>query len=236
VISEAASKGATLDEGLVKLIKDAAGLATAGQHAAAAAAIEQVRSSSRSVAALPTLLNSLGAEHLRAGNVGEARKAFEEVLTSDPSNRTAWEGLRRLPDSALKPIKLVNFSSEYYGAAGLVDGNPNTGWVSGNGNFPQSFVFELPVESDVSELSFNNVSSNEPEQSSKEVEISSSVDSATAGFEVVTKATLAQGEIGQGVRLKSPTRARWIKLRILSNYGHPSRTQLGDVQIVGKPR
>jgi hypothetical protein len=237
VISEATSKGTTLDEALVKLIKDAAGLATAGQHAAAAAAIEQVRSSSRSAASLPTLLNGLGAEHLRAGNTGEARKAFEEVLATDPSNRTAWEGLRRLPSNPLKAIKVVNFSSEYYGstASALVDGNPNTGWVSANGNFPQSFVFELPVESDVSELSFNNVSRNEPEQASKDVEISSSTESATAGFDVVTKATLAQGEIGQGVRLKSPTRARWIKVRILSNYGHPGYTQLGDVQIVGKP-
>src|SRR5690349_11812711 len=68
VISEAASKGATLDETVVKMIKDATGLASSGQHAAAAARIEQVRSSSRDAAALPSLLNGLGAEHLAAGN------------------------------------------------------------------------------------------------------------------------------------------------------------------------
>ena len=50
---------------------------------------------------------------------------------------------------------------------------PNTGWVSANGNLPQSFVFELPVEFEVSELSFNNVSRSEPEQASKDVEIRS---------------------------------------------------------------
>jgi hypothetical protein len=238
VISEAASRGTTLDESVIKLIKDAAGLASAGQHAAAAARIEEVRSSSRSVAALPSLLNGLGAEYLRSGSTREARKAFEEVLAADPSNRTAWEGLRRLPDSPLQGIKVVNFSSAYYGTSAeqLVDGDPNTGWRSMNGNLPQSFVFELPVESDISELSFNNVSANEPEQASRDLEISSSIDSPTAGFDVVTKATLVKGEIGQGVRLRSPIRARWIKLRILSNHGHPGATQLGDVQIIGRPR
>ena len=238
VISEATSAGTTLDEGLIKLIKDAAGLATSGQHAAAAAKIEQVRSASREVAALPSLINGLGAEHLAAGNTEQARKAFEDVIARDPSNRVAWEGLRRLPANPIKGIKVANFSSEYPGfyAAALVDDNPNSGWSSANGNLPQSFVFELPVESDVSELSFNNMSRNAPNQASKDVDVSFSSESATSGFEVVTKATLAQGEIGQGVRLKSPARARWIKLRILSNYGHPDYTQLGDVLIVGKPR
>lgn len=238
VISEAASKGATLDETVVKMIKDATGLATSGQHAAAAARIEQVRSSSREAAALPSLLNGLGAEHLAAGNSDQARKAFEQVLATDPSNRVAWEGLRRLPDSPLKGITVVNFSSEYFGGSAqqLVDGNPNSGWSSANANFPQSFVFELGVESTISELSFNNVSKNEPEQASKEIEISFSTESATSGFKSATKATLAQGEIGQGVRLSSPTSARWVKLRILSNYGHPGYVQLGDVVINGKPK
>ncbi len=237
VMTEATSKGATLDEGLVKLIKDATGLASAGQHAAAAAIIEQVRSSSREAATLPSLLNGLGAEHLAAGNIEQARKAFDEVIANDPSNRVAWEGMRRLPARPLKGIKVVNFSSEYFSGSArqLVDGDPNTGWCSANGNFPQTFVFELPVESVVSELSFNNVSRSDPEQATKDVEISFSTDSATAGFEGATKATLAQGEIGQGVGLRSPARARWIKLRILSNHGHPGYVQLGDVQIVGKP-
>jgi hypothetical protein len=239
VVNEAAGKGVTLDEGLIKLINEAVSLSSASQHAAAAAKIEQVRASSSSVSALPSLLNSLGAEQLRAGNADAARKAFEEVLAADSSNRTALDGLHRLPAGPLKGIKVVNFSSEYhsgYGPGKLVDDNPSGGWISGNGNFPQSFVFELPVESDVSELSFNNVSNDQPEQASKDVEISFSTDSPTAGFEVVGKVALANGEIGQGVRLSGQTRARWIKLRILSNYGHKGYTQLGDVQIIGRPR
>jgi hypothetical protein len=238
VISEASSAGATLDEGMIKLIKDAAGLASSGQHAAAAARIEQVRASSREAAALPSLLNGLGAEHLAAGNIEEARKAFDEVIASDPSNRVAWEGLRRLPDGPIKGIKVANFSSEYYtnSASQIVDAKPNTGWFSASANLPQTFVLELPVESDVSELSFNNSSEDKPDQASKDVEISLSSDSPTAGFEVVTKATLAQGEIGQGVRLPSRARARWIKLRILSNHGSARYTYLGDVQVIGKPR
>jgi hypothetical protein len=65
----------------------------------------------------------------------------------------------------LKGIKVVNFSSEYFSgsASQLVDGDPNTGWCSANGNFPQAFVFELAVESDISELSFNNVSRSDPD-------------------------------------------------------------------------
>ena len=182
---------------------------------------------------------SRGSE-LPTGNTGQARKAFEDMIADDPTNRVAWEGLRRLPENPIKGVRVANFSSEsssiFSGkAADLVDGNPATGWNSSNGSFPQSFVFELPVDFEIAELSFNNVSRDAPNQASKDIEISVSADSATAGFVVVAKTALAQGEIGQGIRLKPAARGRWIKLRVLSNDGNPDYTQLGDVQIVGKP-
>jgi len=162
------------------------------------------------------------------------------VIANDPTNRLAWEGLRRLPETPIKGVRVANFSSEsasiFSGkAAELVDGNPATGWSSSNGSFPQSFVLELPSDFEIAELSFNNVSRDAPNQASKDIEISVSADSATAGFAVVAKTALTQGEIGQGVRLKPAARGRWIKLRVLSNHGNPDYTQLGDVQVVGKP-
>ena len=230
--------GASLDESLIKLLNEATALAGAGQHAEAAARIDKVRATSREVAALPALLNGAGAEHLAAGDTEAARAAFEQVLAADPRNRLAAEGLRRLPAAPIKGVTVANFSSEYFAltpASAIVDANPASRWMSADAPFPHSFVLEIPYAADITELSFNNAVST-ASQAAKDIEVSVSADSATAGFGVVLKSVLAQGEIGQGMRLKDATPGRWIKLRILSNYGDPKYTQLGDVQVIGRPR
>jgi hypothetical protein len=239
VMNEASKAGTSLDPGLVELLKDAARLSNAGQHDAAVAKIEQVRSSSRTVAALPSMQNSLAIEYLAAGKTNEARQTFEEVLKGDAANKTAWAGLGQLPDSRLKGLKVVNFSSQSGGlnptfAGYIVDDNPDTVWKSGyQTNFPHTFVLELPVECTISALSFNNQGKKSP---AKDIEISVSLRSASSGFEVATKIVLVPGEIGQGFSLKPAKRARWIKLRVLSNYGDPDFTTLGDVEMVGRPQ
>jgi tetratricopeptide (TPR) repeat protein len=233
VVHEAAKVGAVLDPAVIEKLKEAAALSRASQHEAAAAKVEEVRASSDLVAALPSIQNNLGLEYLAAGKTDRARQAFEAALAKDATNQTALAGLGQLPDAGLKGLKVVNSSSGH--AETIADGYPSTGWRTG-ANFPQTIVLELPNESTIAEVAFNNAPQWEPNGSAKEIEISISSQSATSGFEIAAKAVLAQGEIGQGIRINPSKRGRWIKVRILSNYGNTDHTELGDVEVIGKPR
>jgi tetratricopeptide (TPR) repeat protein len=243
VVNEASKAGAVLEPALIDRLKEAAGLSKAGQHEAAVAKIEEVRGSSSQLAALPSLLNNLGLEYLAAGKADRARQAFEGALEKDATNKAALAGLAQLPETRLKGLKVINFSGERLvsvnaggWASHIADGNPATGWMTADGKFPQSVVLELPVECMIGELGFNNAAHWEADGSAKNVEISISAHSATSGFEIAATAVLVQGEIGQGIRLNPARRGRWIKLRILSNYGNTDHTELGDVEAIGRPR
>ena len=246
IVNEAAQSGTKLDEELVNQLKQAVEQAQEGRHDAAAATIEQVRTSASQVAALPSLLVNLADEYRHAGKENEARQAYQTVLKKDPTNERILDGLSRLPNGLLEGLALVNFTSEAYftvnvnqggpGASNVVDGKPNSAWVSGNGELPQTFVFALPAPALISEISFNNPGYGDPDRNAKDIEISVSPQSATSGFVVVATAVLAKNDIGQGITLKSPTFGRWIKVRILTNYGSKAATSLGDVSVSGKFR
>jgi tetratricopeptide (TPR) repeat protein len=233
VVNEASKVGAVLDPAVLEKLKEAAALSRDSQHEAAAAKVEEVRASSSQIGELPSIQNNLGLEYLAAGKADLARQAFEAALAKDATNKAALAGLGQLPDARLNGMKVVNFSSGY--ATNLDDDYPSTGW-SADANFPQTVVLELPNESTIAEVAFNNATSQEANRAAKEIEISISSQSPTSGFEVATKAVLAQGEIGQGIRINPAKRGRWIKVRILSNYGNTHHTDLGDVQVIGKPR
>ena len=239
IVNEAEKVGTPLDPALLDSLKGAIEFSRSGNHDAAVAKIEAIRASSSTVGQLPSLLNNLGVEYLSAGRVDQARATFEEVLLKDPTSRTAWAGLGQLPDNRLAPLKVVNFSSEWNGnwtAANITDRNPNSLWLSADGTLPQSFVIELPVHAAISELSFNNAPRDNAKQAAKDIEITFSDQSATSGFDSPLKTTLAQGEIGQGVKVTPARVARWVKLRILAYYSDPKYTQLGGVDVIGKPR
>lgn len=152
--------------------------------------------------------------------------------TSSPPQTSAG------PVEELKGIKVVNFTSHYrvFSAAPseIVEGDPGKVWASSDGNFPQEFVLELPGEAIISYIVFNNQTFEDAKRSSKDVEISVSTQHASFGFEVAAKTVLQQGSIGQGVELKPARQARWIKIRILSNYGSTDRTSLGMLQVLGR--
>ena len=80
----------------------------------------------------------------------------------------------------------------------------------------------------------NNQSWGDPKGASKDIEISVSAQGAAFGFGPPVKAVLDRGEIGQAVTLQPPLKGRWVKIRILSNYGRTERTTLGVVQVIGR--
>jgi F5/8 type C domain-containing protein len=243
VVNEASKIGAVLDPAIIEKLKEAAALSKDSQHEAAAAKVEEVRASSDQVAALPSIQNNLGLEYLAAGKTDRARQAFEAALAKDATNQAALAALGQLPDASLKGLKVVNFSGQQLvsvnsggWASHIADGDPATGWRSADAKFPQTVVLELPHESTIAEVAFNNAAHWETDGSAKDIEISISSQSPTSGFEIATKAVLVQGEIGQGIRINPSKHGRWIKVRILSNYGNTDHTELGDVEVIGRPK
>jgi hypothetical protein len=53
---------------------------------------------------------------------------------------------------------------------------------------------------------------------------------------VVRTASLAKNDIGQGIALDGAPVGRWLKVRVLTNYGDKDHTSLGDISIVGRPQ
>ena len=240
--NQAVPNGATLSEELVQQLTEAVQLSKNKQHGDAASRIERVRAEAGAAATLPALQVSLADEYRLAGKEEDARKTYHAVIQKDSGNQRAWQGLGLLPDAPIEGLKLVNFSSQKENVWGdgvashTADHNPSTAWVSRDGQLPQTLIFELPVRSVISEISFNNPAYGDANRAARDVEISVSGQSATSGFDVAAKASLAQNEIGQGVRLNSNPVGRWIKVRVLSNYGNAEATSLGDVSVMGKPQ
>ena len=171
-----------------------------------------------------------------------AKKGTSKADASEPTNARALNGLRRLPAAPLEGVRLVNFTSEWKNiwhdsvAAHIVDGNPASTWLSEDGQFPQTFIFEIPAPAAIAEVSFNNPAKGDPDRGAKDIEISVSTQSASSGLRVVSTASLAKNDIGQGIPLDGASVARWLKVRVLTNHGNKDNTSLGDVFISGRPQ
>jgi hypothetical protein len=122
----------------------------------------------------------------------------------------------------------------------LLDGNPSTIWLTGV-PFPQEAVISfLNFESVVvSGLTLStpphglNPQSDKPSEPAwpKDVEISTSMERATAGFRKVAATTLPQEPGDHDVKFAAPIEARYVKIAILSNYGWPFASMLADVAV-----
>lgn len=114
---------------------------------------------------------------------------------------------------------------------------PNVGWSSIDGSLPQTFVIELPSEFAISRFSFDNATQEAKYLgiSAKDIQIFVSLEAEDLGYQEVGTFTLRKGEIAQGFKLSSPVRARWIKLKILSNHGNADYTELMEFRAIGVP-
>ena len=146
--------------------------------------------------------------------------------------------------SAARGAKIVGFSSNYAGSwdvTNLIGGSEDWAgelsvWCTeSNVPFPHWAVIELPKKEWVTTLIFNNVIPDEqsgwPGISAKDVRLEVSTTSATEGFKTVASFKLERNKNNQIVRIE-PVEARWLKLVITSNWGHPEYTELGKLGVL----
>lgn len=120
-------------------------------------------------------------------------------------------------------------------AEALLDEDLAKGWASTQGKPTQCrFVFELSETFLLKKIGFNNqqVSQKHRNQSIKKIRIEFSNTSAYKGFDVEYTLIL---EANSPVRLMGiqNVRARWIRITILSNYGHKEYTKFNEIQAWG---
>lgn len=145
--------------------------------------------------------------------------------------------------------KVESATSEYsdtkWAAGNLIDGAPymredrscltTCGWSSKDATVPQELVFSFYQgrEATISALVIDTTTWETidlPDRIAKHVEVWTSTTSATGGFTKVAGARL-QRRPGEQVIALPATRAKFAKIRILSNYGG-SLVQLGEVKII----
>lgn len=134
------------------------------------------------------------------------------------------------------PVRLLAGSSSISGATGpanLFDGNGSTGWSSRpDARFPHEFLVELSQPYMIGMLEFDNATQEGlyPGVSAREVTIIASNGSPSGPWVNVASVTLARGVNHQRFPI-APVTAKWFRLAIRSNYGHPNYTQLMDIRF-----
>jgi Mg-chelatase subunit ChlD len=167
-------------------------------------------------------------------NYGGPRVDVDEVSVFEPDGPDA-SILADFPRNLALPAlggDLVFFTSEYptHEAYQLMDGDPARDWRSADAYLPQEFVFA--VRDDRAALIDRLVLSSAAAAPTmpKLVSVSTSLTSPTDGYDEVGRFTLKEQAGDQAIPVGR--RARFVKLRILENYGSTLLTSLGEVRLM----
>jgi Mg-chelatase subunit ChlD/surface antigen len=164
---------------------------------------------------------------------------YDDTTEPLPPDTTTESGRRDLLDS--QAGAWVISSSSHYDADWhprfLLDGSVAKGWSSAQGKaYPNEIMFELDGIYDLEEFVVDSTNAQEeqwPGISAKDFELHVSVTSAESGFERVLAATAGQGA-RSAFALDAPVKARWLKLVVLSNWGHPEYTEIMELSAYGE--
>ncbi len=113
----------------------------------------------------------------------------------------------------------------------------DTGWSSANLDFPKDFPQEVVLSffahqpGLIATVVINTATRNDPPNWAKDVEIWVSKDSPDQGFTKVAQKTLSN-DPGDQVISFPPVMARYVKIRVLSNYGDNQGAQMGKVKVI----
>ncbi|PYL86159.1 MAG: hypothetical protein DMF17_06570 [Verrucomicrobia bacterium] len=117
----------------------------------------------------------------------------------------------------------------------LLDDRPiiKPGWCSSSIVFPQELVFSFFAHQPalISAVVMTAETYAPKEQWAKDVEVWASMDGADTGFSKLGEITL-RNEPGEQTISVPPTQTRFVKLRILSNYGHKDYVELRKVKVI----
>jgi len=127
--------------------------------------------------------------------------------------------------------------SKGWRATNLIYEEKERGWLSEkNSPFPHVFVFELISTSKIYLLRFNNLSVNEKQKKRTSKKIKVEFSNIGPESDYVTIGTFVLKENKEKQEIKIPrSKAKWIRLSILSNYGHPNYTELLKFEAWGVP-
>ncbi len=134
---------------------------------------------------------------------------------------------------------LVETSTSDYGAGWearwLTDENPRRGWSNAQETKgPYTIVISLSGRAEIRAVEFDTASTETPSRAAKDVDVSVSDTSATAGFASVATVSLKPGADRQRFPLARPGSGRWIKLTITSNQGDTAYSQLMEFRAFGR--
>ena len=133
-------------------------------------------------------------------------------------------------------------TSEYdskWSAWSLLDDRPTSEptWCSSNkrsspGDSPQELVFSFFAHQPalISAVVINAETLEEKPRWAKEIEVWASMDGPDTGFTKLAESTLTN-EPGEQTISLTPTQTRFVKLRILSNYGDAKYVELGKIKV-----
>jgi hypothetical protein len=162
--------------------------------------------------------------------------AAKGIVISEREMSQGSSATASISSAPIGPIRLLAGSQSNSGATGpasLFDGRSSTGWSSRpDARFPHEFVIELPQPVMIGTLEFDNGTQEGvyPGASARDVTVLASNGSQNGPWINVATVTLARG-INQQRFSIAPVTARWIRLAVRSNYGHPNYTQLMEVRF-----
>ena len=162
-----------------------------------------------------------------------AATAAAIVTTRAASAPTADINLAAFANGAL----VESSTSDYGGgweARWITDENSRMGWASLKGAAgPFAIVISLPERSEIHSLEFDTKSTESEARAAKDVDVSVSDMSATAGFTSIVTASLQSDADNQRVPLSKPGTGRWIKITIKTNHGDPDYSELMEFRAFG---
>ena len=136
---------------------------------------------------------------------------------------------------------LLSSSGEYGGgwmALNLLDGTTQRGWCSPqNKTAPHTFVIELPQRYRLSSIVLDNTDAQEsgyPGISARSVELWGSNVGPDSGYQKIATLEAVKGARKE-FQLPAGAEANWVKLAIVSNWGHAQYTELMEVEAYGTP-
>ena len=136
---------------------------------------------------------------------------------------------------------LVTATSQYgekWAAMMLLDGSTSMGWCSENGKpAPNTFLIELSQAFRIHSFCIDNTGVQEqgyPGISARSFKLYLSNDSAESGFQLICEGEAAKGE-RRSFDLEGAVAGQWLKLEILSNWGHSGYTELMELEAYGEP-